>query len=107
MKRAVFFLLPLMAGLSWAQQAPSDAPTPNGTIATVINFPVEKVLTPSVADLYCAGFVRKPEPRSNFVTGGTESPFNTNFVEWRSHLSAWQRLRSRPAVHHHSRTAGS
>ena len=79
MKRAVFFLLPLMAGLSWAQQAPSDAPTPNGTIATVINFPVEKVLTPSVADLYCAGFVRKPEPRSNFVTGGTESPFNTNF----------------------------
>ena len=80
MKRAVFFLLPLMAGLSWAQQAPSDAPTPNGTIATVINFPVEKVQTPSVADLYCAGFVRKPEPRSNFVTGGTESPFNTNFA---------------------------
>jgi hypothetical protein len=79
MKRAVFFLLPLMAGLSWAQQAPSDAPTPSGTIATVVNFPVEKVQTPSVADLYCAGFVRKPEPRSNFVTGGTESPFNTNF----------------------------
>lgn len=80
MKRAVFFLLPLMAGLSWAQQPPSDAPTPNGTIATVVNFPVEKVQTPSVADLYCAGFVRKPEPRSNFVTGGTESPFNTNFA---------------------------
>jgi hypothetical protein len=81
MKKAVFFLLPLMAGLSWAQQGmPSDEPTPGGTVATVINFPVEKVQTPSVADLYCAGFLRKPEPRNNFVTGGTESPFNTNFA---------------------------
>jgi hypothetical protein len=80
MKRAVFFLLPLMAGLSWAQQGmPSDEPTPSGTAATVVNFPVEKVQTPSVADLYCAGFLRKPEPKNDFVTGGTESPFNTNF----------------------------
>jgi hypothetical protein len=80
MKRAVFFLLPLMAGLSWAQQGmPSDDATPSGTVATVINFPVEKVQTPSMADLYCAGFLRKPEPKSNFVTGGSESPFNTNF----------------------------
>lgn len=81
MKRTVFFLLPLMAGLSWAQQGmPSDEPTPSGTVATVVNFPVEKVQTPSVADLYCAGFIRKPEAKSNYVTGGTESPFNTNFV---------------------------
>jgi hypothetical protein len=80
MKRAVFFLLPLMAGLAWAQESmPSDEPTPSGTVATVVNFPVEKVQTPSVADLYCAGFLRKPEPKSDFVTGGTESPFNTNF----------------------------
>lgn len=80
MKRAVFFLLPLMAGLSWAQQGtPSDEATPNGTAATVVSFPVEKVQTPSVADLYCAGFMRKAEPKNNFVTGGTESPFNTNF----------------------------
>jgi hypothetical protein len=81
MKRAVFFLLPLMAGLSWAQQdMPVEEPTPSGTLATVINFPVEKVQTPSVADLYCAGFLRKPEPKNNFVAGGTESPFNTNFA---------------------------
>lgn len=80
MKRALFFLLPLMAGLSWAQQGtPSDEPTPSGTAATVINFPVEKVQTPSFADLYCAGSLRKAESKSNFVTGGTESPFNTNF----------------------------
>jgi hypothetical protein len=80
MKRAVFFLLPLMAGLSWAQQdLTSDGPTPSGTAATVVNFPVEKVQTPSMADLYCAGFLRKSEPKNNFVTGGTESPFNTNY----------------------------
>jgi hypothetical protein len=80
MKRVLFFLLPLIAGLSWAQQGtPSDEPTPSGTAATVISFPVEKVQTPSFADLYCAGSLRKSESKSNFVTGGTESPFNTNF----------------------------
>ena len=80
MKRAVFFLVPLMAGLSWAQQnMPSDEPTPSGAVASVVNFPVEKVQTPSMADLYCAGFLRKPESKSNYVTGGTESPFDTNF----------------------------
>jgi hypothetical protein len=81
MKRAVFFLLPLMAGLSWAQQGTrSDEPTPEGTVPTVTNFPVEKVQTPSIADLYCAGFIRKPEPKQNYVTGGAESPFNTNYA---------------------------
>jgi hypothetical protein len=81
MKRAVFFLLPLMAGLSWAQQgAPFEEPTPNGTVSTVVNFPVEKIQTPTTADLYCAGFLRKPEPKKNYVTGGTESPFTTNFA---------------------------
>jgi hypothetical protein len=81
MKRAVFFLLPLIAGFSWAQQGtPSDEPTPSGTVATVGNFPVEKVQTPSAADLYCAGFVRKSEPKNGYVTGGTESPFNTNYA---------------------------
>ena len=80
MKRAVLFLLPLVAGLSWAQQGmPYDEATPSGTIPTVVNFPVEKLQTPTVADLYCAGFLRKPEPKSAFVTGGTESPFNTDF----------------------------
>lgn len=81
MKRAVFFLLPLMAGISWAQQGtPFDEPTPEGTVKTVINFPVEKVQTPTRADLYCAGFIRKPEPKRNYVTGGTESPFDTNYA---------------------------
>jgi hypothetical protein len=81
MKRAVFFLLPLMAGLSWAQQGtPFEEPTPNGTVSTVVNFPVEKVQTPTAADLYCAGFLRKPEHKKNYVTGGTESPFTTNFA---------------------------
>jgi len=70
-----------MAGLSWAQQgAPFEEPTPNGTVSTVVNFPVEKIQTPTTADLYCAGFLRKPEPKKNYVTGGTESPFTTNFA---------------------------
>jgi hypothetical protein len=81
MKRAVFFLLPLMAGLSWAQQGtPSEEPTPDGTVATVVNFPTEKIQTPRVADIYCAGFISKTEPKRNYVTGGVESPFTTNFA---------------------------
>ena len=80
MKRAVFFLLPLLAGLSWAQEGAMPEPTPDGTIGTTMNFPTEKVQTPSAVDLYCAGFISKRESKSKFVTGGVESPFTTLFA---------------------------
>lgn len=80
MKRAVFFLLPLMAGLSWAQQGTPSEPTPDGTVGTTINFPIEKIQTPRNVDIYCAGFLTKPESKGKFVTGGLESPFTTNFA---------------------------
>ncbi len=79
MKKAVLCLLPLLAGLSWAQQGVSSEPTPEGTIATTIGFPVERVVTPTSADLYCAGFISKSQPKHRFVTGGLESPFTANF----------------------------
>lgn len=79
MKRAVLFLLPLLAGVAWAQQGASFGPTPEGTVDTTLGFPVERVVTPTQADLYCAGFISKPEPRNKFVTGGLESPFTADF----------------------------
>jgi hypothetical protein len=80
MKRAVFFVLPLLAGLSWGQESTPSGPTPDGTIGTTVNFPTERVQTPSTVDLYCAGFVGKPASKSKFVTGGLESPFTTEFA---------------------------
>ena len=79
MKRAVFFLLPLLAGLSWAQEGALSEPTPEGTVATTLNFPTEKVQTPRPVDVYCAGFLSKSVSKSKFVTGGVESPFTTLF----------------------------
>ncbi len=80
MKRAVFFVLPLLAGLSWGQQRTPSEPTPDGTIPTTINFPMEKLQTPSPVDLYCAGFISRPVPKGQFVAGGSESPFTTEFA---------------------------
>jgi hypothetical protein len=78
MKRAVLCLLPLLTGLAWAQGATSE-PTPENTIATTVTFPVERLMTPTTADLYCAGFIGKSEPSNRFVTGGLESPFTADF----------------------------
>ena len=80
MKKAVFFLLPLLAGFSWAQQGTLSEPTPEGTTWTTANFPTEKVQTPRKVDIYCAGFIGKPASKSKFVTGGLESPFTTAFA---------------------------
>ena len=79
MKKAVLCLLPLLGALSWAQQGTASEPTPEGTVPTTISFPIERVFTPNPADLYCAGFVSKSQPKGKFVTGGLESPFTANF----------------------------
>ena len=79
MKKAVLFLMLSLPGLSWAQQSSGDA-VPAGTVATSINFPVERVQTPTAADLYCAGFVSKPlSSKDKYVAGGMESPHTVQF----------------------------
>jgi hypothetical protein len=79
MKRAALCVLPFLAALSWAQQGSSFGPTPEGTIETTIGFPIERVTNPTAADLNCAGFISKPQPKGKFVTGGLESPFTADF----------------------------
>jgi hypothetical protein len=72
----LLFLLPAMA---LAQQSTQE-PGPEGTVPTSVTFPVERVLTPTAADLYCAGFIaKKVESRDKYVTGGLESPFTTQY----------------------------
>jgi hypothetical protein len=78
MKKVALFLF-LLPAISLAQQ--SGSADPQGTVPTSVTFPVERVATPTAADLYCAGFVsKKIESRGKYVTGGVESPFTTQYA---------------------------
>jgi hypothetical protein len=80
MKKVAIFLLLLSPIALVAQQAASDT-TPDGTVLTSVNFPTQRLVTPTAADLYCAGFVSKPiQTKHQFVAGGLESPFTTRFA---------------------------
>ncbi len=80
MKKAVLIGLLVLPLTMVAQQSSGGAPTPSGTIATSVTFPVERVQKPTHADLYCAGFLGKEISRSNFVAGGLDSPFTTQYA---------------------------
>ena len=65
-KTGMLLLMLLLSAGAYAQQtdaSPSagsgDADTPQGTVPTTVSFPIERVQTPTYADLYCAGFVSK------------------------------------------------
>lgn len=84
--KKIGLLVLLAATATWAQSAadakPTDAPTPEGTIATTASFPVQRVQMPTYADVYCAGFInRQVLPDANFVAGGLETPTDTKFVK--------------------------
>jgi hypothetical protein len=84
MKKTGLLLLLCLALTAAAQQADSasaDQVAPQGTITTTSSFPIERVQTPTSADLYCGGFVSKElVPNANFVAGGLESPNTTKFA---------------------------
>jgi hypothetical protein len=80
MKKALLVLLLLAPMALRAQEATEDT-APAGTVVTSLNFPTERLVTPTNADLYCAGFVSKPiQSHHQFVAGGLESPFTTRFA---------------------------
>lgn len=84
MKKTGLFVL-LLATAAWAQSSSdSNAPAaeaPQGTAPTTNSFPVERVQTPTYADLYCAGFInRQTLPDANYVVGGLQTPSTTKFT---------------------------
>jgi hypothetical protein len=82
MKKAVLILSVSLAISAFAQDGGSADSTPAGTLPTSMTIPIEKVRTPTTADLYCAGFIGKSViSRGKFVTGGLESPFTTQFAQ--------------------------
>jgi hypothetical protein len=88
MKKTVLLLSLLMLVVAaQAQQTdassanPAAEPSPEGTLPTSVSFPIERVQTPTHADIYCAGFLSKQLlSNSNFVAGGLNTPNTTKFV---------------------------
>lgn len=83
--KKIGLLLMLAVTAGWAQSG-ADGPqtvatAPEGTILTSANFPVQRVVMPTYADLYCAGFInRQSLPDANFVAGGLQTPSTTKFA---------------------------
>jgi hypothetical protein len=84
MKKTGLLLLLCLTVAAAAQQAdsiPADQAAPQNTEFTTGTFPVERIQTPTAADLYCGGFVSKElVPNAKFVAGGLESPNTTKFA---------------------------
>ena len=84
MKKIGLLLVMCGALAAYAQQpeaSPTDGDTPSGTSATSATFPVERVQTPTYADIYCSGFVNKQVLSSaKYIAGGLETPSTTKFV---------------------------
>jgi hypothetical protein len=81
MKKIGWLVLVLTTGV-WAQSGTEVAmDAPQGTAPTSATFPIERVQTPTYADLYCAGFINKQIlPDANYVVGGLQTPTTTKFV---------------------------
>lgn len=80
-KIGLLLLLTAMTALAQDAASAGDANPPQGTAPTSNSFPVERIQTPTYADLYCAGFISKPLlPNSNYVAGGLQTPNTTKFV---------------------------
>jgi hypothetical protein len=73
--------LALAANAQQTSSAAGDSDSAQGTINTRMGFPIERVQTPTYADLYCAGFISKQlMPNANFVAGGLQTPSTTKYV---------------------------
>ena len=81
MKKTGLLILLVALTASAQDTSSADANAPQGTSPTSVSFPVERVQTPTYADLYCAGFINKTLlPDANYVAGGLQTPNTTKFV---------------------------
>jgi len=82
MKKTGLLILLLAVAASAQDASPAvDANAPQGTAPTSVSFPIERVQTPTYADMYCAGFISKTlMPNANYIAGGLQTPNTTKFV---------------------------
>ncbi len=83
--KKIGLLVLLATSAVWAQSgadvAAASPTTPDRTILTSSNFPIQRVMMPTYADVYCAGFInRQTLPDANFIAGGLDTPETTKFV---------------------------
>jgi hypothetical protein len=82
MKKTGLLVL-LLATAAWAQTTmdPATFQAPDGTTPNIYSFPIERIPTPTYADLYCAGFISKQIlPDANYIMGGLHTPTTTHFT---------------------------
>lgn len=84
-KLSVVLIVALLSGMAVAQQAVDVSQENENNIPEVATpaatHPVERIVTPSYADLNCAGFLSAQAlPTTTFVAGGLNSPHATKFV---------------------------
>ncbi len=83
MKKTGLLLILCWAIASFGQSASpaADQPAPDATQTTRVNFPIERMMTPTYSDLYCAGFVSKQAlGNTNYVMGGLDTPNTTQYA---------------------------
>jgi hypothetical protein len=77
---ACLLALTLAMGAAAAQPG-ADQPTPDGTVSTNVSFPIESIVSPTYADLQCAGFVDKQlVPNATYVAGGLDTPNTSEYA---------------------------
>jgi hypothetical protein len=82
-KTGLLLALLLAVGTAVAQTSGATAgqPTPDGTVSTNVNFPVESIVNPNYSDLQCAGFVDKHQlPNASYVAGGLDTPNTAQYA---------------------------
>jgi hypothetical protein len=86
MKKTGLLLPFILAMAAWGQQtgdgaSPANQSGSQGPVPTTMSFPIERVQTPTYADMYCAGFINKQLlPDANFIAGGLQTPNTTKFA---------------------------
>ena len=82
MKKTGLLLL-LLATAAWGQttQDPATFQAPENTTPNTYSFPIQRIPTPTYADLYCAGFISKQIlPDANYIMGGLHTPTTSHFT---------------------------
>ncbi len=80
-KTGLLILLWAVAASAQDASPAADVNAPQGTAPTSVSSPIERVQTPTYADMYCAGFISKSlMPNANYVAGGLQTPNTTKFV---------------------------
>jgi hypothetical protein len=81
MKKTGLLLLLVLSAIAAAQETTLvETPNAQGIIETAPNVPFVRYQTPTLADIYCSGFMTKEHiADANYVNGGLETPDSTKY----------------------------